>query len=181
MRQNNNLRFRRQFLITYEPLKTFANWQHIKYKTKSFHIYAHPDLEMSVTYNNKKDIVLILLGFAIHPEYPNKSNKKITNELANSIETVEGFSKLVTKLAGRFVFILSISKKMYIFHDACGLRTVYYAYHNGKTYISSQPLLFSELFNLKPSEHYYTFDKSFHKLSLVEYWLPSGIMRIYII
>lgn len=175
MKQNNNLRFRRQFLVTYEPLKSFANWQHIKYKDKSFHIYAHPDLEMSVAYNNKKNIVLTLLGFAINPEYPNKSNKEITNELATSTETVEGFSKLVTKLAGRFVFILSISKKMYIFHDACGLRSVYYAYYNSKTYISSQPLLFSELLNLKPSEHYYIFNKSYHKLSDIEYWLPSGI------
>ena len=130
MRKNNNLRFRRQFLVTYEPLKIFANWQHIKYKDKSFHIYAHPDLEMSVAYNNKKDIVLTLLGFAINPEYPNKSNKEITNELANSTETVEGFSKLVAKLAGRFVFILSLSNNIYIYHDACGLRTVYYAYHN---------------------------------------------------
>ncbi len=175
MKKDNNLRFRRQFLVTYEPLKTFANWQHIKYKDKSFHIYAHPDLEMSVAYNNKKDIVLTLLGFAINPEYPNKSNKEITNELTTSTETVEGFSKLVTKLAGRFVFILSLSNNIYIFHDACGLRTVYYAYYNSKTYISSQPLLFSELFNLKPSEHYYTFNKSFHKLSDIEYWLPSGI------
>ena len=114
MSQNNNLRFRRQFLVTYEPLKTFANWQHIKYKDKSFHIYAHPDLEMSVAYNNKKDIVLTLLGFAINPEYPNKSNKEITNELATSTETVESFSKLVTKLAGRFVFILSLSNNIYI-------------------------------------------------------------------
>jgi len=175
MRQNNNLRFRRQFLVTYEPLKTFTNWQHIKYKDKSFHIYAHPDLEMSVAYNNKKDILLTLLGFAIDPEYPNKSNKEITSELANSIETVEGFSKRVIKLAGRFVFILSLSNNIYIYHDACGLRTVYYAYYNSKTYISSQPLLFSELFNLRPSEHYYTFNKSFHKLSDIEYWLPSGI------
>ena len=175
MTQNNNLRFRRQFLVTYEPLKTFANWQHIKYKDKSFYVYAHPDLEMSVAYNDKKDIVLILLGFALDPEYPNKSNKEITNELATSTETVEGFSKLVTNLAGRFVFILSLSNNIYIYHDACGLRTVYYAYYNSKTYISSQPLLFSKLFNLKPSEHYYTFNKSFHKLSDIEYWLPSGI------
>ena len=175
MRQNNNLRFRRQFLVTYEPLKTFANWQHIQYKDMSFHIYAHPDLEMSVAYNNKKNIVLTLLGFALDPEYPNKSNKEITNELANSTETVEGFSKLVTKLAGRFVFILSLSNNIYIYHDACGFRTVYYACYNSKTYISSQPLLFSELFNLKPSEHYYTFNKSFHRLFDIEYWLPSGI------
>ena len=32
MKKDNNLRFRRQFLVTYEPLNTFANWQHIKYK-----------------------------------------------------------------------------------------------------------------------------------------------------
>lgn len=172
---NLNLKYRRQYVAGFEESDRFHNWQHIEFQKECLHIYAHPNLEMTSA-KSRDDIKLVLLGIAIDPKHPKRSNQDIANELTNaSVDSVERFSDFITNLAGRFVIILSRSSQIYVFNDACGLRSVYYADVDGKKFITSQPLLFSEFFYLKPRDRYYKFCESSYKLNSPEYWLPSGL------
>ncbi len=176
MFQNLNMKYRRQFVASFKPSNEFLDWQHIEYKEERFHIYAHPDLGTSSTASREKNIKLTLLGFVIDPENPHKNNKKIIDDLVEyDTKSIEAFSNAVSILAGRFVLILSMSGQIYIYHDPCGLRSVYFTSSTGYTFIGSQPLLFSKFFDLKTSEHYNTFYSSKHFIDNVEYWLPSGM------
>ncbi len=168
-----DLRYRRQFAATFQPSDKFSHWQHYEFAEEGLHIYAHPDLEMTSTSDESRNVELVLLGYAIDPYYPDRSNKDIINAIINAeISSIEDLSAAVCNLAGRFVLIAAFSSQIYVFHDACGLRSVFYAQVSGNTYLASQPLLFSEFFALKASDRYHAFNESSYKRDRINSGLP---------
>ncbi len=175
MSKNPNLVFRRQFIASSKKSDNFPEWQYAEFPGESFHVYAHPDLEITSSLNSDNKIKLVLLGFAINPHFPEKQNTDIIKDLLSSAATVEDCITKISDLAGRFVFILSLNGRKYVIHDMCGLRTVYYSINDEGIFIASQPLLFKNLFNIERSEKYKIYVESEHYKNDIEYWLPGGL------
>jgi len=167
-----DLLFRRQFLVTPDRCRALDNWQ-VK-KLADFNIYAHGDLELSLLDANRKKPGLALLGYMIDPKSPNRTNEEILTAIQNSVRSVEDVCDYLHNIAGRFVLIVSYAKDTFVFHDACGLRSIFYTNKDDKVYLGSQPLIFKYVIPLRHRERLSTYEKSEYKKSNIEHWLPSG-------
>lgn len=165
-----NLKFRRQFLLSANRCDVLNNWQQ-KTVGQQF-LYVHPDCEVTET----KHLLgkLILIGYAIDPRYPDKSNEEIINSISTfkNLEEIPGF---LYGLAGRFVLLVSIDKNMAIFNDACGLRSVFFTKNEDEFYAASQPTLLKLAQPLKKGKKYKEYYSSNYVKSDSEHYFPGGI------
>ena len=171
------LKYRRQFIATFTQLEQFSHWQHVTLPEVSFHIYAHPELYVSrVIANPENGFYIIAIGFVIDPANPLKGTNEILGQLMNSHpRTIEFISLLISNLAGRFVIFVAFGKSLYVFHDPCGQRSVYYGKCNGFLYLASQPLIFAELFALQNHKCADAIRNSNYVKHEIEYWFPSSL------
>lgn len=172
-----HLKYRRQFIAAFKQLESFSHWQHVVLQEIPFHIYAHPDVALSrVISNADGNFQVIVIGFVIDPKNPSRGTNEIIEQLTNSnLRTIESVSLAISNLAGRFVLFVYFGKRLYVFHDPCGQRSVHYAEHNGNLYIASQPTIFSELFDLQVKECSSIIRNSDYVKNAIEYWFPSNL------
>ncbi len=168
----DNLLFRRQFLITPHICTSFDHWQHKS--IGHFHIYAHPDVELNVIETENKTSKMVLIGYMIDPNHPERSNVDILNDMIHSIDSIDSISRNLYSISGRFVLVVFASKGTFLFHDPCGLRTVYFTNYEGNTYVGSQPLLFQYVMPLSMGNRFFAYQRSDYKKSHIEHWIPSG-------
>ena len=166
----NDLMFRRQFLLTQEICTSFNHWQHKMFD--QFQIYVHPDLELNFIEN--KSTKLALIGYMIDPMHPERHNIEILDDMIEVITSVECVSKYLYSLSGRFVLIISISGNTYIFHDPCGLRSVYYTEHESKIHIGSQPSIFCHIMPLIKGDRFFDYKYSDYYKHHSNHFIPSG-------
>ncbi|MDD4869864.1 MAG: hypothetical protein PHR77_04830 [Kiritimatiellae bacterium] len=169
---DSNLLFRRQFLLTPDACSSLSHWQHIH--VGIFHIYAHPDVQLSTVTSADTNVTLSLVGYIIDPNFPERSNTDVLNTIASLGDSVENISDYLCALSGRFVLILTTAKETLLFHDPCGLRTVYYTKYEGKVFVGSQPYIFKQVMPLKDGELFSSFFRSSYAKRNIEYWIPSG-------
>lgn len=168
----NHLLFRRQFLLTQENCEHLAHWQCICFST--FYLYAHPDIELTTIKNENSNLNIVLLGYMIDPSNPTLSNTDILNKIPKLLQSIDRITDYLYNIAGRFVLIINNAIDTYIFHDPCGLRSVYYSKQNNKINIGSQPHIFKYVIPLTPSKQSTTYNDSKYKASTLEHWVPSG-------
>ncbi len=166
----NNLKFRRQFLLSPQKCEDLKDWQ-LKPLGK-YHLYVHPDCELTVL--NSPSMHLALVGYIIDPADGNKLNQNILEDISQS-NTLTGVCKKLYNYGGRFVLIIKQSEEYYIFHDACGLKSVFYTKYANEFYAASQPLLFKLFMPLDKGEKYHSYFNSAYVKSALEHWIPSGI------
>src|SRR3954470_18857012 len=95
----NSLLFKRQFLLSSSPQFGFSEWNNIKLNDSAY-LSVHPELEVNQSCCN--GIRLTLLGFAVNPFAPNKSNKEILDQI---IRGTKGFDDVIANtnaLSGRW-------------------------------------------------------------------------------
>lgn len=165
-----NLKFRRQFLFSAKKCTQLESWQHEN--LDRHHLYVHPDCELIGIRGIDK--VLFLIGYAINPYFPEKTSKEVLEDISQ-FESIEEISKLIYSLSGRFVLLINYNGKFTFFHDACGLRQIFYTKYEGKLYAASQPLLLKVILNLEKSPNYEAYYKSRYVKNTVEHWLPGGV------
>lgn len=175
MQNNPDLKFRRQFIASSKKTEDFKNWNFTEITEQNVFIYTHPDLEITTAISPNNKTKLALIGFVIDPNFPNRQNKNIIEELVSIETSIENLSHKISNLAGRFIFIICINDLKYVINDMCGLRTVYYSFTTDQFYIASNPSLLNKLIELKPSKNYKTYTESNHFKNDIEYWLPSGL------
>ena len=125
LKQNNpgmselELKYRRQFVASFEPSDRFLEWQHSQLAGAGLHIYAHPDLEMTIVSNPGEGTSLILLGYAIDPKYPERNNRDIVNALLeDGGDSIDALAVAICSLAGRFVIIVAFPRG-FMFFTTC--------------------------------------------------------------
>ncbi len=170
-----DLKYRLQFIASSKKTNDFANWQYTGFPDENLNIYTHPDLQITYSTNSVNNLTLILIGFAIDPNFSNKKNEDILNELVDKGFSFQELTRQIANLGGRFVFIVSLNGNKYVIHDMCSLRTVYYSITKDHFYIASQPLIFNCFFKPKPSADYKVYTESQHYKNYLEYWLPCGL------
>jgi hypothetical protein len=169
---DNDLYYRRQFVLMHDTCASFNHWQYLN--VGDFHLYAHPDIELSTVTSADMDITVVLVGYIIDPHNPEQSNTdalSIISKFANSFERIVNY---LHSLSGRFVLIIKTPEETWLFHDPCGLRTVYYTQYKGKLYVGSQPNIFKHVIPLEDGERLSSYLKSEYVKKEKEHWIPSG-------
>ncbi|WP_437371996.1 hypothetical protein [Maribacter litoralis] len=167
----DNLKFRRQFLFSSKPTEKLKKWTYQKIGNN--HLYVHPDL--NVLYLNRGREQFVLLGYWLDPHSAKKNNYEILNEISEIYSNENEFFNYLNKIVGRFVLFAIINDSYNIFHDPCGLRTVYYSINKDGIYFASQPKLFELCFELRKNQYYNEYFDSDYVKRTKEHWLPSGI------
>lgn len=166
----NLLAFRRQFLVGPGECPAMDHWQHELFE--GYHIFSHRELEL--THVEHESTRLVLLGYMVDPTHPERSNREILSDMASvasSLDTLVGYLNVI---AGRFALLVSLSGDVYVFHDPCGLRSVYYARYQGKAYIGSQPSIFRQVMPVEEGARCLAYQNSLYRQNQREHWIPSG-------
>lgn len=133
---------RRQFLIG-PDLSFFESWHKLRINNNLLMV-SHPDLP--VTYAEKNNHKIFLLGYILDPSRPDFSDIDIIKTLIEDVISLDSIIIKLDQLTGRFVLIVSLDENLYVFHDACGLRQVFYCFDkDGNFWSASQPNLLAEI------------------------------------
>jgi len=136
----------------------FNGWQVTRLLNNAT-LHCHPKL--NITDRFKGVVRLICLGSIINPYQPEQNNEQILNDIVYKIakaiidesDNKVGFDALESNLydsGGRFVLIAMIADEIRIYHDAAGLKPVFYSTNSRvntkhRPIIASQPALLAYL------------------------------------
>ena len=162
-----------QFIAGPEYVKQFESWQKID-AGENCKITAHPAL--SLTQSSCADGSLTLIGEILDPKFPLESNKTILDKLMSSAVDMEQLFDACSHMGGRWVLIISDQNKTVFFHDALGLRQVFYSTEkiNGGYWVMSNPGIAEYLWNLNYSKEALDYVESLEFRTRPEYRWPGA-------
>lgn len=165
-----NLLFRRQFLVT--PVKCYGlqHWKTVE--LDPYFIYAQNDSEITRTFSS--DIHYLLIGFIIDPSAPGKTNTEILEGMA-ALSSLDEIPDFLYPLSGRYVIVIKTGNRIIVYHDPCGLRSVFYSIVDNLLYAASQPLLLEKVIPLERGAKYEQYSNSGYKRDVLENSLPTGL------
>lgn len=132
---------------------------------------VHP--ELSVTQSGHEGRRLVLLGYALDPAHPARSDADIADAVLLAGGGVLGITRSVLGLGGRWVMIWQAGDELVVFADAAGLRSVFWGLDAGnRPWCGSQPALLPELVRGNPDQEARAFLRRFAATS-PEYWWPT--------
>jgi len=141
--------FAKQFFISSAPSDSFIEWSSHSINTE-LTLYCHPRLVVHKSTKGKTRI--LCLGHIINPYTPKDSNEDIVNKLTNNFEGFLHFENAIKVLGGRWILIVLSTHGMRIYHDAAGLKSIFFTTHNGIN-IASQPELLKQIGATKKDEN----------------------------
>lgn len=173
MTNNENLIYRRQFLLGSHTITVRKGWRKIKLNNE-YYLASHPDV--SVTQLSSNNIQLTLLGYLFDPDCPKNSNEEILNSICKGLTTFEELCSKTYSLSGRWIIIFNDGVNIKMLHDPCGMRQVYYTSHDGKTWCGSQPNIIAEELGLKEDNNKDVLDfvKSSYYENQERAWVGDG-------
>jgi len=163
------LKFRRQFLLTPTECEDLKDWQ-IE-KVGNHYLYVHPDCKMEKACGKNS---LYLVGYFFDPHNSRKKPIDILTDFARECN-IEKYPKLLYRLVGRFILIIKQDEDFIFFHDACGLKSLYYTLSKNEVYAASQPLLIGKVLKLQHKKIYNDYFNSDYVKNKKEHWIPSGL------
>lgn len=144
---DKNFLFRRQFILSSNPEHKFENWGNINLDKNTF-LSVHPDLE--IVQSTKGEVQLTLLGFAVNPFEPDKSNQQILDDIIKSSISFDEVIRKSEPLGGRWIIIYKNKNSLFIFNDPCSNRPVYYHTELGNDILcGSDPAIMNYFVKLK--------------------------------
>jgi hypothetical protein len=141
------------------------------------HFYVHPETPVCVaqvsTLAGERDAIVV--GHLFDPSHPDRSNEAVLKASLEFDGSFLAFLRVLSRLEGRFALIAHLYGSWYVFHDPCGLRSLYYLRRSREVYLASDPALLALVLDLELSQFGRRFSHSAYRQSCVEYWLPSGM------
>ncbi|MFT5758742.1 MAG: hypothetical protein ACI9LM_003490 [Alteromonadaceae bacterium] len=166
------LHFSKQFFITSKELtiNNFFAW-HQSHLSNEQSLYCHPELIITEEHNDSTQ--LVILGVIIDPETPEHTTRDILHSILSKTDTFAEIEKYLYGLGGRWVLIIVKNNDCRIYHDAAGLKPVFYKKIDVNTHIiASQPALIEALgYSVRDSELY----SQFHRYPNSQSW-PLGVV-----
>jgi len=164
------LRWRRQFLLGPRFLDV-PGWTRLELGPRC-RLTAHPDLP--VVHQADGDRSVTLLGYLLDPERPEASDEELVGELLGAgRSTAAEVRRRTDAFGGRFAAVVRDGARTTIFHDACGLRQVYWAVSAGDTWCASQPGLLARELGLERDPEALEFMASRGEDDGAVYWMPG--------
>lgn len=163
--------YRNQFILGPVFIDALPSWKRTKIR-QSISLMTHPDLNLYQANHDNTSITLI--GYILDPDNPGASDKDIVNGLISEVSNFDGLLDHSGKFGGRWILIIDDGKQIRLFHDAVGLRQVFYtdADHTSDLWCASQPGMLAERLNLAMDQNAINFISSLEQ-SNREYWWPG--------
>jgi hypothetical protein len=144
------LLFRRQFILGPRHVEALPSWNRCQVRN-SLRLTVHPDLPVTRATEGAKSVTL--LGYALDATDPRATDDDIARELLRRLcasGRPEGLVCATADLGGRWVLIADDGNEAVIFHDAMGLREVFFTDRSlrSETWCASQPNLLAEALGL---------------------------------
>lgn len=138
-----------QFLLGPSYADRFEGWQRIAIDDRT-KLTVHPDLTTAQVSDRDKSLTLI--GCILDPEDPAASNADILGGLLAGFSSIGALAKSTGRFGGRWLLIATNGPEKFLFHDALGLRQVFYTNpaDTGSLWAMSQPGIGAELLSLQP-------------------------------
>ena len=163
--------YRNQFILGPTFIDEFSSWKRAKIRN-SICLSTHPDLNVYQAIQDDKSITLI--GYIVDPDRSNASDRDIVNDLISKISNFDALLDHSGKFGGRWILIIDDGEQIRLFHDAVGLRQVFYTDTDCTTdlWCASQPRLIADRLNLRVDPIAVDFISSFGQRNS-EYWWPG--------
>jgi hypothetical protein len=172
--QSANLLFHRQFILGPLWLEEFSDWTRLDIRNK-FYLTIHPDSTSIQVKIHEKSITL--LGFILDPSIPDATDSEIIHGLARTLVNNNGLDHFIQQtfgFGGRWNLIVDNGAEIRLFHDATGLRQVFYTDLKNLEVIwcASQPGIIADILNLKSNDSAREYINSCETFDQ-EYWWPG--------
>lgn len=143
---SGELAFRRQFVLGSDESMMPATWNRQAVSSR-LHASIHPDLP--ATRAGHGDRTLLLLGYLLDPDRPERRDGDILTELVASNHDIDDLVAATDRLSGRWVLVFAKGDHAVVFHDAVGMRQVHHVRaSDGSTWCASRPCLLASLLDL---------------------------------
>ncbi len=165
--------FRRQFIFGPRRISLFPKWKNEELGAGHY-LTVHPDLPYALV--KCRQNYLVLLGYILDPEYPERTDEQIVRGVLESSATLDGVFRALNRMFGRYVVIASLNGNLVSFSDPMGARALFYCNDSsGRLWCASQSSILAELFGLSTD---LTIEKELFGLPLfrgTEYWYPGNV------
>jgi hypothetical protein len=137
----------RQFLFVGKDVSHFSNWK--RCETAKGVIYHQPDL--SVCQLRAPNLTISLIGYAIDPFEPTRTDAMIVGRLAvKAASSLEELLLSAAALAGRWALLVESDRYEVMLHDPCGLRQIFYSdTRHAVSFCASQAVTAAKVFALR--------------------------------
>jgi hypothetical protein len=112
-----------QFFIGPDFLVSKEGWKRIEL-SQELRLSAHPELSVNRIVNG--DLSLTLIGFMLDPDSPAATDEQILHNLLMQFSSIRALIAATDRLGGRWILIGENKNQRWLFHDALGLRQVFY-------------------------------------------------------
>ncbi len=161
--------FSRQYVMAEQSCNNFSTLNTFRFD--KYFLYVHPLLD--VTFSETEHSKALLLGYAINPHVPSMTNQDVVDSICTQALSVEDVAKSLYPLSGRFALYIFIKGDLFVFHDACGYRTVVYTNTPNGMLFGSDEQIMQQHTPLIKGENDEQFNNSILP-SLFENWIPAG-------
>jgi len=115
--------FYQQFILGPEFAEHLPDWRKTEIRS-DLRLATHPDL--NVTHTRSANSSLTLIGSMLDPADPQASDVAILNHLLKQLPNFNALIQATFCYGGRWIIIAAQGKQTILFHDALGLRQVFY-------------------------------------------------------
>lgn len=164
--------YKRQFVLSKTHPLSDGRWSRNDFD--DFFIYTHADDKCVVLDARPDGLMVGMVGYMLDPYNPESSDEDILAEIARQPD-IKGVTDTLKKISGRFALFVKKGGDVLVFHDPCGLKSVYYTTSEGSVFVGSGPAILSEFTCVEKTDDYYDFLKTKYHQEDKESWLPSGM------
>jgi hypothetical protein len=174
----NEFGFRGHYLLTPSPMsvsvpngwtsETTRNWRCLYREGETVHAHRtgpHGGPEA------------LLIGHLIDPAVPDATDADLVDSIVAGYTGPMSVAERLHVLSGRFVLLIDTPDDSYVFHDACGLRPVYFGRTRAGLGISSDPAVQGYFGLIEPVPRPGFWGSAYQK-NEAEWWIPSGISLV---
>jgi hypothetical protein len=168
------LPFRRQYLLAPVKLDALREWTTI-IVGQDFYLHAHPDL--AVCEAEAGNIRAVLAGFMIDPSRPEHTSQQVLRDVLDKARIGAEIPQAIFSITGRWALFLQEGQSLTAFHDACGLRPVFFFDGPGRHnfWCSSEPGLLAAFAQVKKDQVLLDEFEDAGGLEDREYWWPAPL------
>ncbi len=140
-----HLLYRNQFILG-PDVNGFESWRGFDL-SGGLQLRIHPELNFNLARLDGK--LILLLGYILDPGNPDASDSDILTALLRKSGSCAEIIRNTFGYGGRWVIIFDDGRDRILFHDAAGLRQVFYAKMDSGIWCASQPGTISGILDLK--------------------------------
>lgn len=131
--------------------------------------------ELSLSCVKQANRSLTLIGSILDPDCPAASDADILSNLLSQFSTIDALMESTAKYGGRWAMVAIFGERAWIFHDALGLRQVFFSDKatTGAVWSMSQPDIAGEVLRFDPDPAALDFLDSYPVRSNKEYRWPA--------